>query len=756
MKKVISVFVVLFLAHISQAAVLQLNPNGMSAQTAQRAQSFLSEVEGKLPAQIKAKLANQNISVQFTQLDNENKVVIPQCDNVVDSIVEAKGTIAQYAQAAGKRQIRYNKQVQSVTNKNSIALNSNFLNVILAGESKAQTYGCDHKNTYRLAQGALINGIARIYDASTKNQISGNLQYKFMAGWNAKKLMQSFWPRAVNPYEYAGTPADHFALNVEFYTLDSEYACRRPLLQNYLAQQVGAVNLTRNCEINTELPLPYEYVQKNIDEKTGIQDDKTLTDLRVYDLNPDKVYNVYYMKASSGQGIGGFGHSMFRVVVCPPHMSVSKECDKILDNDLVFNPRANPNEMRLDNMKGLFGGYASQFLVNSMYELMEEYGDNELRHLFNMPLGQKNAQGQFEEVMTKDQKEKFIYAALESYWAYYGNYKFISNNCADEAMRLYQMTSSDPAVLKLGVLKPNDVNKKLSKLGYIDDREVRTYEKTPGLIAKLFGAGKIKNQKEYDERRALIEAARYDNAFVSKIYNTEDAIRAIMKLEGNPNPNFKEARKEIKKWLNLATPDFEWADEDEAVGMEQMTEEQKKEVLKNTFFQIKSRYENLMARAKTQEEKNLIVLHFYRVMFYIYNKRAEQVGNNAVQIAYAVAYPSKDRKVKEMPKDINVTREQFEIIRTALDNYTEAEMKLMPYKETSVKAGYGIPLKADVVRGEEYLALKDGETEMVKDIIKALGPLLGPEQVLLAEIGCFHDQLKAVRLNSTPPSCARK
>jgi len=406
MKNVISSLAVMLFSIGSQAAILQLSPVGI--QDVQKAQSFLNEVEAKLPALIKSNLANQKIVVQFSKLDNENKVVIPVCSNVVDSIIEAKGATSQYAQAANNRQVRYNKQIQSVTNKNTITLNSNFLSVIQAGESKAQTYGCDHKNTYRLAQGALINGIARIFDAASKNQISGNLQYKFIAGWNAKKLMQSFWPRAVNPYEYAGTPADHFALNVEFYALDSEYACRRPLLQDYLSKYVGAVNLARNCEINTELPLPYEYVNKTTDPKTGLPYDQILNMVKTYDLNPEKVYNVYYMKASSGDGIGGFGHSMFIVVVCPPNTSVSKECDKNLVRDLVFNPRANPNEMRLDNMKGLFGGYPSQFLVNTMYDLMSEYGDNELRHLFNMPLGQKNSSGQFEDVMTQGQKEKFI------------------------------------------------------------------------------------------------------------------------------------------------------------------------------------------------------------------------------------------------------------------------------------------------------------------------------------------------------------
>ncbi len=747
MKKIISSFAVLFVAQVSQAAIFQLNPNGIPTQNSERVQSFLNEVEAKLPALMKSKFVNQKIIVQFAQLDKENTVVIPKdCANVVDSIVEAKGVKAQFDKAADKRQIRYNQQIQSITNKNTITLNSNFLSVIAAGESKAQGYACDHKNTYRLAQGSLINGAARVYDGLTKNSVSGNLQYRFIAGWNAKKLMQSFWPRAVNPYEYAGTPADHFAYNLEFYLLDPEYACRRPLLQKYLSQHTGQANLTRNCEINTELPLPKENVHKVVD-KTGKIDETYFTDLAVYDLNPDQVYNVYYMKASSGQGIGGFGHSMFRVVVCPPNMSVSKQCDKILDNDLVFNPRANPNEMRLDNLKGLFGGYPSQFLVNSVYDLHAEYGDNELRHLFNMPLGQKNASGQFEEVMTKEQKEKFIYAALESYWAYYGNYKFISNNCADEALRLYQMTSTDPAVLKLGVLKPNDINKKLSNLGYLDDTEVKTYEKTPGIIAKLFGAGKIKNQREYDERRSAIEAASYKNAFISRIYTTEDAIIEIMKLEGALNTNFKVAKKEIKKWLSISTPDYEWSDEDAPVGAAQMTEEQKKEVLKNTFYQIQGRYENLMAKAKTQKEKELVIFYFYRVMYYIYNKRAEQVGNNAVQIAYSVAYPSKDRKVKASTKDTPLTQEQADTIRTALDKYSATQAELMPYREASVKMGYGIPLKSDVVRGEKYLGLKESENQNVKDVIESLGSLLGPEQILLHEIGKFHDKLKSLRLS---------
>jgi len=127
------------------------------------------------------------------------------------------------------------------------------------------------------------------------------------------------------------------------------------------------------------------------------------------------------------------------------------------------------------------------------------------------------------------------------------------------------------------------VKKKLSKLGYIDDKEVKTYEKNPGLIGKILGLGKIKSQKEYDERRKAIEAARYENAFVSKVYLIEEAVRSIMALEGNPNPDFKEAKKEIQTWLSLATPDYKWEDDEVPVGAAQMTDDQKKEIL-TTFL----------------------------------------------------------------------------------------------------------------------------------------------------------------------------
>jgi hypothetical protein len=448
-----------------------------------------------------------------------------------------------------------------------------------------------------------------------------------------------------------------------------------------------------------------------------------------------------------GAGISGFGHSMFRVVVCPPNMSLSKDCEKIEDYDLVFNPRANANEMKLDNLKGLFGGYPSQFLVNSMYELEAEYGDNELRHLFNMPVGYTNSKGEFVDVMPQDQKKRFIWAAIESYWTYYGNYKFISNNCSDETLRLYQMTSNDPAVLKLSALKPSDVNTKLSKLGYIDDSEVKKYEKTPGLIGKIFGIGKIKSQKEYDKRRALIEEGRYKNAFVSKVFDIEDAVIAIMKMEGNPNPDFKSAQKEIKKWLNLATPDYKW-DEAMPKDINAITDDQKNEILTSTFYQIKSRYDNLINRAKTDKEKNLVTFYFFRIMYHVYNKRAEEVGNKAVQIAYAVAYPSKDRNIKEMPKNANITKEQFEKIRIAVDRYSNIQAELMPYKSASVKMGYGIPLKSDVVRGEQYLQLKNQESQSVSDVVESLVGLLGPEHILLHEVGNFYKELLAKRMAS--------
>src|SRR5690606_24208741 len=147
-----------------------------------------------------------------------------------------------------------------------------------------------------------------------------------------------------------------------------------------------------------------------------------------------------------------------------------------------------------------------------------------------------------------------------------------------------------------------------SRLGYIDESEVRQYEKTPGIIGKIFGLGKIRSQREYDERRAAIEAAKYESALVSKVFLIEDAVREIMKMEGNPNPSFKVAKKEIKKWLDMATPDFKWEGEDVPENFNQITPEQQTEILEGTFSEIKARYNRLMAQAKTPVEQKRVVL----------------------------------------------------------------------------------------------------------------------------------------------------
>ncbi len=754
--KIFSVLFILFSFNLASANLLVLDPSGLHPQAVERINRFIQDTEKIIPDSIKQRLSESPIKVRFEIIDKDNKVVLPNCSNVVDSMVEGKGAISQYkAVQKRKTSIRYNQQLHSYTSKNEIVVNYALVDPILRGKSVAQTYDCDHKNVYTLAQASVINGVAHFFNNSFESRrrdrqtlkLSENPQYRFIAGWNNKKLMYAFWPRAVQPYEYAGDTGDHFAYNLEFFLLDPEYACRRPLLHNYISGTLKADPLAnvRNCKVNTELLIPKSHADTDTDPETGIAVPVTRTHLISYDLNPDHVYNVYYMRASMGGGIGGFGHSMFRIVVCPPNMSVSASCDKLIDHDLVINPRANVNQMMLDGARGFFGGYPSQFLASSLYDLMDEYGDNELRHLFNMPLGYTDEQGRFVDVMPEDQKRRFIYASLESYWAYYGNYKFVSNNCADEAMRLYQMSSTDPEVLALGVLKPSDINKRLSRLGYIDESEVRQYEKTPGLIGKIFGVGKIRNQKQYDERRAAIEAGRYESALISRVFLIEDAVREIMAMEGSPNPDFKVAKKEIKRWLDLATPDFKWEGEEVPEDLNQITPEQRTEVLEGTFSEIRARYDRLMAQAKTPPEQRKVVLHFYRVMFHVYNKRAAEVGTKAVQLAYAIAYPNKDRKVKEMPKDINVSKEQWQKIRNATDKYSEIHNKLMPFAESSVKRGYGIPLKSDVLRGDEYIALKNAQNDAVQTVVESLTGLLGPEHILLAAIGEFHDELFQLR-----------
>ena len=101
------------------------------------------------------------------------------------------------------------------------------------------------------------------------------------------------------------------------------------------------------------------------------------------------------------------------------------------------------DDLTLSSWKGLTGGYMSQLIIRPLTEILNDYTEIDYRDLQSIPLQ-----------LSADEMRQFIYHALELYWGYSGRYFFLTNNCADESLRLLQTVLPGDGVQRLEVLTP--------------------------------------------------------------------------------------------------------------------------------------------------------------------------------------------------------------------------------------------------------------------------------------------------------------
>ncbi len=745
-------------------------------------QAFLDESFELLPPKIQERLLarKKTIPVKFQvlpafrgefqgkdisvgKLSDTEVVRAPDCRLNVDNFIAAKvaqevnNVAIEYIKSASF--IRHNGQVYGyLSKKEELILHSGFKGILAKGPTNEAEFNCDHKSFYKLAQGTVINLLVRLYNAIAQDhQISSRPQYYTKAGWEYKgvsrtsrgaaveevKKMQGYWPRAITPYEYAGSVAAHLGLNMEYFLLDSEYACRRPLLNDYLStafqDKNGAfdpLKSERTCEVNYELKIPQkDYLSKNAEYFKN----NPLEALETFSLDPKRVFNIHYLRAGAGGGAGSFGHSMYRYVVCRPGAPLNSDCEKERNYDLVVNPRANPLELRLNAMRALFGKnpYPSMFLVTPLAEIKSEYAVTELRHLYNIPfVGKKyvDDKGVEVNVMPDDDKRRMLWATLDQYWTYYGMYWFISNNCADETLRLYKMATEDERVLTLGkgITKPQDVNIKLHELGLMDEQTTKGLEPVVTIRGKIWAFITRKDTKwsDFEAQYAQNRQAYLDNTKteISRYYDILSATRQIALLEGaQPKAvsSLKKVAKLAKKYVELAEPP---AQADSKGKIQDLSEKEISRIVAE-IRNLKLRYDTLMARQATPEGKAQLAQQFFRLVINIRNKRLDQVSSNAIRLAYSIV----DAKEETLEK-LSLTAEDQEKVAQAVENFSKLQVAGMPFRAASVKPGYGIPLKSEVVRGAEFINLLLQENEQMNTIIEVLAEVLAPDQAIDREL----------------------
>lgn len=463
---------------------LELAPESVSEQARPALEKFLSDAEALLPAQMK-NILNRKVTVRFAHLDSTSEFLVPSCSGVENG--EGQGPEA-IPHGNGPRvgQVRGrvdNGHRLNEANASIVLLNSAMISEIVKGPEQSKTYACGHKNLYRLALATLIHEISHLYDFTNymttergyqlqdceaqelangaspncemnfsqhPRLVSGTPTFRSMENWDLLSSRNVLHARSQDSYEFT-QPEESFAVNMEYFLMDPEYACRRPVEFRYFRNHFSFDPYpARNCKLNMQLELSTEAIGSSGS---------------TFNLDPSRVYQVQFLFASPGKEMASsFGHAMLRIVLCnPTRKEVGPACLNDIANHIVVSFRANQGDWTLDAWKGLTGKYPSQMFLYPFYPaIVNEYTLDEPRDLISLPLA-----------LSEEDKARLIERVVETYWTYQGKYYFITNNCATETLHLLKSVIQDRDFQNVNVLTPVDLYHELSRFKLIDPELVR-------------------------------------------------------------------------------------------------------------------------------------------------------------------------------------------------------------------------------------------------------------------------------------------
>jgi hypothetical protein len=454
-----------------------LNPAGVDSSALIPLQRFLYEAADLIPESMKAGI-NRPIEVRFAPLDPGIVIQAP-CGASGPAVAADRDGLQHIYGSTQNHWYQSDKVIQGVD------LHLAFIPVIVAGADSAKTYPCGHRDLYRLALATLIHETAHIYDfakvwtakdeaervqCGDETKVAGEDGHEFRPEhcrrlmsrsrsvsdrWDYQRLMGwSGWGgaftgvapknnlklRSPDPYEFTDI-TENFAVNMEYFLMDSEYACRRPAAHAYFVKHFGEDPFPkRECRTNDQVYFSGSAMPTLID--------------------PSRVYQVQFLLAGKGdQMMSRWGHAMLRFIVCSPERKeVDAGCLKDMAYHVAISFRANVSDLVVSAFQGLLGTYPSQLFIYPMTQVIDEYTRNELRNILSLPLA-----------LTEEQKTQLVNRTLELYWGYSGNYYFITNNCATEAADLLRaVLPEDHPFQEASFLSPIGMYEELVKEGLVD------------------------------------------------------------------------------------------------------------------------------------------------------------------------------------------------------------------------------------------------------------------------------------------------
>jgi hypothetical protein len=254
---------------------------------------------------------------------------------------------------------------------------------------------------------------------------------------------------SADSYEYKNHQ-ESFPVNFEFFMLDPEFQCRKPLLFSFFKEHFQH-DPFKNQECVMVDKLPVNVLNQLIYEK----------------IDFSKLYQVHYLFADKGvEAMSRWGHSMIRMVFCAPEKSVMDEtCLKDITHHWVISFRANVQDIEINNIKGMLGKYPSEIFIFPMLEIIKEYNKTELRDLISLPI-KTNAH----------QLERFKQMSFEKTYAYKGKYRFFTVNCATETLDFFKLMMNEKSLYELDLNTPLALLRKLKTSPLFDGDKIANLE----------------------------------------------------------------------------------------------------------------------------------------------------------------------------------------------------------------------------------------------------------------------------------------
>jgi hypothetical protein len=395
----------------------------------------LETISGLLSADFKAGLP-QKISLKIEKLSDHTGIPKDLCDLKTEKT---------------KRPFIYGEYNH---NTHTLVLNTAVVNELMVNPDASPKINCQHKSLYNQAISTIVHELAHAYDFNDHN-ISTSPDFFQHAGFKQgllkvkNKNIEAMRP--ADPYELQSS-VEAFAVNLEYFTMDDEFSCRRPSMYDFLKSKLGTgTALNPSCSLNRSVMM------------------STNTGFYPMKLDPARIYRIDYLMAAPGKDLSsGFGHSMFRIITCAPERfdpitnktipatPFGKKCLEDRLFHLVVSYRANVEDATLNYLKGLTGGYPSMMFILNFGDVLDEYNRDELRDIVSYPLN-----------LSAKEKIDFLNKVLEDHWNYRGSYKFVTNNCAVESYDLLKSALDRSQLNGHHSVSPKGVLEDLDRLEFV-------------------------------------------------------------------------------------------------------------------------------------------------------------------------------------------------------------------------------------------------------------------------------------------------